>query len=541
MADLDFNLIHRFNVGDALRRSAVRAPKQRAIHFQQRELNYAELDALSNRLARKLMEAGIKKGDSVAIFATNSPEFVAAFFGCARIGAVLVPINLLFTPEDVSYVFEKTRGKALLLEPVFENKVNSKPAKSFLLDEKFRESLAAYDGGAVEQLVESDAPHLIIFTSGTTARPKGVVLTHLNFYAYLLASYADYGLDRTMKYLLALPMFHVAGLVMAFGCFASGCESVVIPLPKPELIIPAITVHRITSMSLPATVWVGLIRMPLIEAMDLSSLRRLFVFQYLPTPVFERWRRLVPHAEWINCWGQTESTALGSTTPAALLGKMLAEPDPIGVRHLPLELRVVDEEMKDVAPGQAGEIVLRGPSLSPGYFEDPEANEALYRGGWHHTGDVARVNEQGWLYFLDRKKDMIKTGGENVSSQEVEEAIAQHPGVAEVAVIGLDDPYWIEKVVACVVPMPGAKVTEDELAAHARSRLANFKVPKEFHVMQEFPKNPTGKVLKRILRQQLSSVPERAKPARSAIPDSAKAAESGSPGSGDPTTGAAGR
>jgi fatty-acyl-CoA synthase len=503
-AQLEYNLIHRFNVGDALRRSAARTSQQRAIHFQGRELNYAELDALANRLARKLLESGIAKGDAVAIYATNSPEYVAAFFGCARIGAVLVPINLMFTADDVSYVLEKTRVKALLLEPMFEGKVAAKPKATFLLDEKFRQALAAVDPAAVEQLVESEAPHLIIFTSGTTARPKGVVLTHLNFYAYLLASAADYRVDRTIKYLLALPMFHIAGLVMTFSCFTSGCDSVIIPLPKPEQIIPAITVHKINTMSLPATVWVGLIRMPLIEAMDLSSLKRCFVFQYLPTPIFERWRRLVPNAEWINCWGQTETTALGSTTPAAELGRMLASPDPIGIGHLVLELRLVDEEMKDVKPGQPGEIVLRGPCVSPGYFEDPAANEALFRGGWHHTGDVAHVDEHGWLYFLDRKKDMIKTGGENVSSQEVEEAIAQHPGVAEVAVIGLHDPYWIEKVVACVVPMPGAEVNEEELMAHARSRLASFKVPKEFHVMPEFPKNPTGKVLKRVLRERLN-------------------------------------
>src|ERR1043166_7855321 len=155
MADLDFNLIHRFNVGDALRRSAVRAPKQRAIHFQQRELNYAELDALSNRLARKLMEAGIKKGDSVAIFATNSPEYVAAFFGCARIGAVLVPINLLFTAEDVAYVFEKTRVKTLLVEPMFQSKVLAPPPSCFVIDDKFRESLNEFDSAPVEEFVES--------------------------------------------------------------------------------------------------------------------------------------------------------------------------------------------------------------------------------------------------------------------------------------------------------------------------------------------------------------------------------------------------
>ncbi len=432
MNALEYNLIHRFNVGDALRRSAARTPLQRAVHFQGRELTYAELEALANRIAGLLMENGIGRGDAVAIFATNSPEYVATFFGCARIGAVLVPINLMFTTEDVGYVLEKTRVKALLIEPTFQAKVSKAPVVQFVIDEQFRTGLAARDASPVEQFVAADDPHLIIFTSGTTAKPKGVVLTHLNFYSYLIATYADYGADRGTRYLLALPMFHVAGLVMTFNCFASGCDSVVIPLPKPDLIIHAIAVQKVNTIALPATVWVGLISMPLIEAVDLSSLKRLFVFQYLPTPVFQRWRRLTPHAEWINCWGQTETTALGSTTPAGDLERMLAAPDPIGVSHLPLELR-------------------------------------------------------------------------NVSSQEVEEAIAQHPGVAEVAVIGLHDPYWIEKVVACVVPAPGAQLSEDSLLAHARSRLANFKVPKQIHVMAEFPKNPTGKVLKRVLRERLEN------------------------------------
>ncbi|HEY6350450.1 MAG TPA: AMP-binding protein [Candidatus Angelobacter sp.] len=504
MNDINNNLIHRWNVGDALRRSAARSPQMRAIHFQGRELTYAEFDALANRVARLLMANGIKRGDQVAIFAANSPEYAAAFFGCARIGAVLAPINLLFTAEDVEYVLEKTRSKALLVDPMFLPKVNKSPAIQFLLDEQFRQMLAAQDGGAVEQYVGSDDSLLIIFTSGTTAKPKGVVLTHLNWYAYLLASAADYGLDRTLHYLLALPMFHVAGLAMTFSCFAAGCSSVIIPLPKPEPILQTLAVHRVNTLSLPATVWVGLLQAPGIEKADLSCLRRVFVFQYLPTPVFQRWREMAPQAEWHNCWGQTESTALGSSTPAAELGQLLCAPDPIGVQHLTVELRIVDEEMKDVDPGKPGEIVLRGPSLTPGYFEDAEANAALFRGGWHHTGDVASRDERGWLYFLDRKKDMIKTGGENVASQEVEEAIAQHPAVAEVAVVGLPDPYWIEKVVACVVPVPGAIVTADELVTFARSRLAGFKVPKQIHVMTELPKNPTGKVLKRTLRQQLN-------------------------------------
>ena len=387
---------------------------------------------------------------------------------------------------------------------MFLSKVNKSPAIRLLLDEQFRQILATQDGGTVEQFVSSEDPVLVVFTSGTTSKPKGVVLTHLNWYAYLLGSCADFSLNRSLRYLIALPMFHVAGLAMTFSSFASGCESVIIPFAKPELILHAINHHRISTLSLPATVWVGLLQTPGIEQADLSCLKRLFVFQYLPTPVFQRWRQMVPQAEWHNCWGQTESTALGSSTPADDLGHLLCSPDPIGLQHLPVELRIVDEEMNDVEPGKPGEIVMRGPSLTPGYFEDPEANAALFRGGWHHTGDVACRDQHGWIYFLDRKKDMIKSGGENVSSQEVEEAIAQHPAVAEVAVVGLPDPYWIEKVVACVVPAAGAQVTGDELLTYSRSRLAGYKVPKQIHLMTEFPKNPTGKVLKRVLRERLN-------------------------------------
>jgi fatty-acyl-CoA synthase len=503
-ADVAYNLIHRFNVGDALRRSAARSPQKTAIRFFDRTLNYAEFDALVNQTARLLLAQGIGRGDSVAIFAANSPEYAAAFFACARIGAALVPVNLLFTPDEVDYVLEKTRVKALLVDAMFAAKVSQPPAVQFLLDDAFRQNLAAQDPGQVEQLVEDGDPLLIIFTSGTTARPKGVVLTHLNFFSYLLASYADYGVDRAWRYLLALPMFHIAGMVLTFSCFASGCESIIIPLPKPEPLLQAITVHKANIVALPATVWVGLLQAPGLNTADLSGLKRLFVFQYLPTPVFQRWRQLTPHAEWVNCWGQTETTALGSATPSAEIGGLLASPDPIGIQHVPLELRIVDEQMNDVPPDKPGEIVVRGPCVTPGYFEDPGANEALFRGGWHHTGDVAYRDERGWLYFLDRKKDMIKTGGENVSSQEVEEAIAQHPAVAEVAVIGLHDDYWIEKVVACVVPMPSMQPSEEELLVFARSRLAAFKVPKQVHVMAEFPKNPSGKILKRILREKLN-------------------------------------
>ena len=221
-SELGYNLIHRFNIGDALRRSAAKAPRRRAIHFLGRDLTYSEFDALTNRVARLLLENGIGRGDKVAIFAMNSPEYAAVLFACGRIGAVLVPINLMFTAEDVAYVLEKTKVKALLMEAAFLPKVGNGPPIRFILDESFREMLLRYDSAPVETFVATEDPCLIIYTSGTTARPKGVVLNHLNWLAYLASAFTDLGLNGSLRYLLALPMFHVAGLVMTFACFAAG-------------------------------------------------------------------------------------------------------------------------------------------------------------------------------------------------------------------------------------------------------------------------------------------------------------------------------
>ena len=497
---LEYNLIHRFNTGDSLRRTASRYPN-RSIHHDGRDVSYRELDGLANRTARMLEQAGVGRHDAVGIVALNSPEFLAAFYGCARIGAALVPVNLLFTADEADYVLEKTRVKALLVDPPLAAKVKRQWPNQITMDAEFRARLQTLDASPVERFVANEDPVTIIFTSGTTAKPKGVVLNHLNWFANLLAL-PDLGLHGGLKYLHALPMFHVAGLSIANTAVTTGAEGVILSAIRPDLIFDAIERHKITAAAFPATVWVGLLQAPGLASVDVSGLKRLIVFQYLPTPVFERWRELTPKAEWINAWGQTETTALGSTTPPERLGELLKAPDPIGIEHLPGELRIVNDDMRDVEPGKPGEIVMRGPFITPGYFEDPDANEALFGGGWHHTGDIAYRDADG-LYFVDRKKDMIKSGGENVSSLEVEEALAQHPAVGEVAVIGMPDPYWIEKVCAAVVLAPDRTATPEELAQFARTKIAAFKAPKEIFIVEELPKNPTGKVLKRELRARL--------------------------------------
>jgi len=466
------------------------------------------LEARANQVARFLQQSGIGRGDAVAFLGLNSVEYAAAFFGCALIGAPFVPVNLMLSSEDVDYLLDRVHAKALLLDTALEGKVNwngtvNHMAHVWRLTPELKATIEAVDDSAVEAYVESEDAATIIFTSGTTARPKGVVNTHVNWFASMLSAFADSTYSRRWTSMLALPMFHIAGLFGLAAVVASGMTGILISLPRPDLIVQAIERHKPDLMGLPATVYVALLHYPGIEKVDLSCFKRLGVFQYLPTNLFQKWRQMAPNAEWMNYWGQSEMTPLGSSTPPEDLGRKLIAPDPIGISHTPLEVRVVDDEMNELGPHQIGELVCRGPSIMPGYFEDPAANEAVFRGGWHHTGDMGYKDEEGFLYFSDRKKDMIKSGGENVSSQEVEEAMASHPAVQEVAVIGVHDPYWIEKVVAVVVVRPGAEVTQEALYQHGRAALATFKAPKEVRIVESLPKNPTGKILKRELRKSI--------------------------------------
>lgn len=508
MPDLGYNLIHRANLGDMLRRTAARYPAKIAMRGNFGDITYRDLEQRANRFARFLQRAGIGRGDAVAYLGLNSLDYIAAFYGCPLIGAPLVPINLMLSTEDIDYLLDRVHAKALILDPALESKIDWSGVASRLphvwrLNAETQAEMAALDGSAVEAYVESEDPATIIFTSGTTARPKGVVNTHLNWLAAMLSAFADSSYNKNWSSTLALPMFHIAGLWGLAATVCAGMTGIVLPLPRPDIILDAIRKYRPSLLGLPATVYVGLLHHPEIHNVDLTCIQRFGVFQYLPTNLFQQWREMTPHAEWANYWGQSEMCPLGSSTPPEDLGRKLVAPDPIGIPHTPLEVRVVDDNMNELGPNQIGEFVCRGPSIMPGYFEDPTANETTFRGGWHHTGDMGYKDDEGFLYFSDRKKDMIKSGGENVSSQEVEEAIAKHPAVQEVAVIGVHDPYWIEKVVAVVVVREGSEVTEEEIFQHGRAALATFKAPKEVRIVERLPKNPTGKILKRELRKAI--------------------------------------
>jgi fatty-acyl-CoA synthase len=279
-----------------------------------------------------------------------------------------------------------------------------------------------------------------------------------------------------------------------------GGSSIVTARPTPDNLLPLIERHRITSFFAPPTVWISLLRSPLFDRTDLSSLRKgYYGASIMPVEVLRELARRLPDVRFWNLYGQTEIAPL-----ATMLGPedQLRKPGSCGRAVLNVETRVVDDAMRDVPPGQVGEIVHRSPHLMLGYFHDDERTRAAFEGGWFHSGDLATIDEEGYITVVDRKKDMIKTGGENVASREVEETIYKLPAVSEVAVVGVPHPRWVEAVLAVVVPKAGQELTEAQLLAHCQQHLASFKAPKAVVFTDALPKNPSGKLLKRDLRQR---------------------------------------
>jgi fatty-acyl-CoA synthase len=282
-------------------------------------------------------------------------------------------------------------------------------------------------------------------------------------------------------------------------CVYVGATNVITAKPTPDNLLPLIERHRIASFFAPPTVWISLLRSPLFDRTDLSSLRKgYYGASIMPVEVLREMARRLPAVRLWNLYGQTEIAPL-----ATMLGpdEQLAKPGSCGRPVLNVETRVVDDAMRDVAPGEVGEVVHRSPHLMLGYFHDDERTRAAFEGGWFHSGDLATIDADGCITIVDRKKDMIKTGGENVASREVEEAIYRLPEVSEVAVVGVPHPRWVEAVVAVVVPKPGQALDEARVLAHCTSHLAGFKAPKRVVFAQALPKNPSGKLLKRELRR----------------------------------------
>ncbi|MGW4407743.1 acyl-CoA synthetase [Nonomuraea sp. NPDC004702] len=493
-------------IGDLLRRSAARFPAKTAVIYGNVRQSYADLDLEVNRTANALAARGVAKGDRFALFSHNNHAFVVAYFALARLGAISVPINFMLGPREVAYILEHSGATGMLAEeallPVAEAAAG--PAvrvRGVIGAAEGWESFSTWRGDDAEPQVEiaADDPIQLMYTSGTESRPKGATLSSGSLLAQYVSCVVDGEMSSDDVEVHALPLYHCAQL----HCFLTpgiylGATNLILPGADPASILATIEGERATKLFCPPTVWIALLRHPDFDRRDLSSLRKgYYGASIMPVEVLKEISARLPDVRLFNFYGQTEMAPLATILRPE---EQLTRLGSAGRPALNVETRIVDDEDRPVAPGVVGEIVHRSPHAMLGYWNDPDKTAEAFRGGWFHSGDLGVMDADGYLSVVDRKKDMIKSGGENVASREVEEVIYQHPAVAEAAVFGVPDERWIEAVTAAVVLREGAALTAAELNAFLRERLASFKTPKNVVFVDALPKNASGKVLKRELR-----------------------------------------
>ena len=508
--------IRRQTLGDVLRRTAQRVPAKTAIICGDTQWTYAEFDALVSRLAAGLSGMGVVQGERVAVLARNSHAFAALRFALARLGAVLVPINFMLKAEEVAYILRHAGARTLATDSGLADLARAAAA----LDTQVREFiwmpsedpsdaapgmhrfevLAACTAALPEVTLTSYDLAQIVYTSGTESTPKGAMLTHDAVLWQYVSCVVDAEIAADDMALHALPLYHCAQLDVFFGpAIFVGSTNVITAKPVPDNLLMLMEKFGITSFFAPPTVWIALLRSPLLDADKIASLAKgYYGASIMPVEVLRELAARLPKVRLWNLYGQTEIAPL-----ATMLGPddQLRKPGSCGRAVLNVETRVVDDQMHDVPPGEVGEIVHRSPHLMLGYFHDDERTRASFEGDWFHSGDLATIDDEGFITVVDRKKDMIKTGGENVASREVEEMIYRLPQVSEVAVIGLPDPRWVEAVTAVIVLKSGQTLLEADVIAHCTTHMATFKSPKRVVFTDSLPKNPSGKLLKRELRQ----------------------------------------
>ncbi|MEU7338575.1 acyl-CoA synthetase [Streptomyces sp. NPDC007074] len=490
-------------VDGVLRRSARRTPERVAVHYQDRSWTYAELDDAVSRAAQALRSAGLAPGDRVGAYGHNSDAYLIGFLACARGGLVHVPVNQNLTGEDLAYIVGQAGCALVLADPDLAGNL-PRGTRTLPLRDAGDSLLARLAGTPPYDGPEPRGEDLtqLLYTSGTTALPKGAMMTHRALVHEYLSAITALDLQAGDLPVHALPLYHSAQLhVFLLPYLAVGAVNVILDAPDAGTILDLVEAGRADSLFAPPTVWIGLANRPDFATRELSGLRKAYYgASIMPVPVLERLRERLPRLAFYNCFGQSEIGPLAMVlAPHEHKGRM----DSCGRPVLFVEARVVDESGKDVADGERGEIVYRSPQLCEGYWDKPEETAEAFRDGWFHSGDLAVHDEDGFFTVVDRVKDVINSGGVLVASRQVEDALYTHGAVAEVAVIGLPDERWIEAVTAVVVAR--GEVSGDELVAHAREKLTAFKAPKRVLFVDELPRNASGKILKRELRDRFAT------------------------------------
>ncbi|MEU2556492.1 acyl-CoA synthetase [Streptomyces sp. NPDC013313] len=491
---------HGSTVDGVLRRSARRTPARIALEYGERGWTYEALDDAVTRAAGLLRAQGLGPGDRVAAYGHNSDAYLIAFLACARAGLVHVPVNQNLTGDDLAYIVGQSGSTLVLADPDLAGRL---PDGTRVLP------LRDADGSLLARLADAspyDGPEprtedlvQLLYTSGTTASPKGAMMTHRALVHEYLSAITALDLSAGDRPAHALPLYHSAQMhVFLLPYLAVGATSVLLDAPDGDRLLDLIEQGRVDSLFAPPTVWIGLANRPDFAVRDLSGLRKAYYgASIMPVPVLQRLRELLPGLAFYNCFGQSE---IGPLATVLAPDEHDGRPDSCGRPVLFVDARVVDERGEDVPDGTPGEIVYRSPQLCEGYWDRPEETAEAFRDGWFHSGDLAVRDAEGYYTIVDRVKDVINSGGVLVASRQVEDALYTHEAVAEAAVIGLPDERWIEAVTAVVVAR--GEVTPDQLTEHVRQKLAPFKAPKRVLFVDELPRNASGKILKRELRDR---------------------------------------
>lgn len=482
------------NLSDLIDRNAAFAPDKPALRFGGASLSYAAFAARIAATAHSLRAAfGVRRGDRVAILAANCPDYLVLLYACARLGAMLVPLNWRLAPPELQFILRDCGAKLLVLQGAFEFAITLADARPIGLD-------CAPAGGTMLQPAGGDArdadagwdsPLLLVYTSGTTGRPKGAVLTQRALLANGMMSQHMHGMSAGDHVLTVLPFFHVGGLnIQTTPALQLGATVTVHPRFQPDAVLRAIAAGRPTlTVLVPATIQ-ALLDHPLWAATDLSCFRAIgtgstVVPQALVDAVTARG---VPV---LQVYGATETAPIAIYTR---LGDDLSRPGSTGLPGLLCEARIVDEAGSELPAGEHGEIVVRGPQVMREYWNDPAATAAALQDGWFRTGDIGSRDPAGHFHVHDRRKNMIKSGGESIYPAEIERVLLQHPAVAEAAVIGVPDPHWQEVPAAFVIRRAGCNVPAAELRDFLAGQLARFKLPREIAFVDDLPRNALGKV-----------------------------------------------
>lgn len=503
----------RIYLAQFLSRAARLYPDRPAMRFQDRKQSWRALNAASEALAGGLRSLGVSAGDRVAILALNSDRYVELLFATWRLGAAAVPINTRWSRDEVQYALEDSRPRVTAVDDAFSGVIDGLEAGTLV---HIGEGQALPGATGYEDLKSAAEPCSelggggedmagIFYTGGTTGHPKGVMLSHVGLVATLLGGRSQQAVDPDAAMLCVLPMFHLAGAQLAVASALSGRQLIMQPTFDPGAIIDCVVNDRIDTLSLVPAMWGMLLDHPKAQNADLSSLTNaLYGASPMPEGTLRRLIGRLPQARMSQGYGQTETAGV-----CTLLGPEDHDPDgphaerlkSAGQPILFAELRILSEGGTELPAGQVGEIAIRSSGAMLGYWNKPKETAATLKDGWIMSGDAGFLDADGYLFIVDRTKDMIISGGENVYSAETESALSTHPDVLECAVIGIPDPKWGERVHAVVRLKPGALVQDKDLIAYCKTKIAGYKCPQSVELRADpFPISAAGKILKRELR-----------------------------------------